>query len=302
MLGGSCHPCCQQTPFFVAGLTLSGWSGWLNAYNGGTSFTELLDRTADPYADNVPKTLASVLTNLHSITPSGAAACTLVSTFPDSVGPRCYGPVLTFSSSQVTLQLTLRINTIGISIGGGPSFTHFVTTTNYTKDRSGFWESKYDDGIYYFYPQDATSFTTTQPIVDINNVGTVAIVQRSDPRLGLGAIFPNYLQFPMRFDLVTGVPEFLGARDFATSQANTGAFTFVPVLNADSLGYRYLVVDNTLGVTRAGWGISRAYWEAFSSNGSMTIENVGTDHGYLPGAGAANGVSYVPSTLIVTQL
>lgn len=300
MLGGSCSPCCEP-PFFFAGLTLSGWSGWLNGYNGGTSFSDF-NRETDPYADNVPQTLVTpglvqgVFTNVIA-----TAACNNLNTLPDNRGPRCYGPVLTFTSSQVTLELTLRINTIGISIGGAPSFTHFVTTTTYTKQRSGFWENKYDEGIYYFTPQDATSFTTTQPIADSTNVGTAAIVQRHQASFGSRAIFPNYLQFPMRFDIVAGVPEFLGPRDFVTGQANTGAFTIVPILTTDAFGYRYLVFDNVQGTTLAGWGISAPYWEAFSSNGTMTIQNVGTDYSYLPGAGT-NNIEYVPSTMVITQL
>jgi hypothetical protein len=173
---------------------------------------------------------------------------------------------------------------------GGPTF--HTCDVEYRKSRASFWENEYQYGVFLFSSGDVFSFTSDSTIFVQSDIGTAAIVQRAWPE-DQGVQWAETWSFPLRVEITNG-PATLTARSPFVYESpgeirfigsgdafGSGALTYAAA-GETGQGLAFLIQLFGFG-TWASYVISHVYWETFSSNGVLTMPDVGVENLPFPG-------------------
>jgi len=291
MLGAACSPCCRR----FLGVTLGGFQNVLHSYNTATSY----NLKTSGYEDGVAVLLQPLVAQFYG---SGAFGPSCHGGSSSGYFNKvCYTPSLTFTATEVRLSLTFSVY---IADGGAGFHT---CELEYRKARASFWENESESGVFLFSSGDVFSFTSNSTYFVESDIGTAAIVQREWPA-DQGIQWAKSLSFPLRVEISNGPEQVTAQSPFVYDSPGFKYFPseadplFWAEARVSALGLTFMITRLVLG-TWAAYLISPVYWEAFSSDGVLTMPGGGVEFFAFPGVvqfagyGTPSGATTVFTTL-----
>lgn len=267
MLGSAGWLCCRR----FLGLTVGGFKNALHCWNTATSYN-----VASCYEQGVAVPLQPLVAPIYT---SGAFGPSCHGGSSSGYFNRvCYTPSLTFTATEVRLSLTFSVY---IADGGANFYTCEV---EYRKPRASFWENEYQDGVFLFSNGDVFSFTSNSANFVQSDIGTAAIVQRAWP-VDQGVQWGETWSFPLRVEITNGPAPLTERSPFVYESPSTITFnagTLFAGTGVSFLGLFFRIQQLGFG-DWAAYLISPVYWEAFSSDGVLTMPGGGVEFFAFPG-------------------
>jgi hypothetical protein len=280
MLGSAGWLCCRR----FLGLTVGGFKNALHCWNTATSYN-----VASCYEQGVPVSLQPLLAPFYTNGPFGPSCHggSLIGAFFNMI---CYTPAITFTATEVRLRLKF-----GVYLAAN----FYTCEVEYRKSRASFWENEYQDGVFLFSNGDVFSFTSDSANFVQSDIGTAAIVQRAWP-VDQGVQWAETWSFPLRVEISNGPAPLTERSPFNYESPSTiefiasggGFLSGLPTYASageTGVGLVFLIQRSGFG-TWASYAISHVYWEAFSSDGVLTMPG-GSVEG-LPFPGVAQIAGY----------
>ena len=304
MLGGSCSPCCSQ-PAAHIGLAMNGWGPSFHCWNTCSQLRGLSTDFPDNSWVEITPSGSSSNGTIQGQPPFYRPG---VQNLSFGSSPRWCRTRVRFTSTSVEVELRMRqeIQTSSASAA--------ETTIVFQKLRASFWEDKTAPGVYVFTKPDAVSFTRestpgwTSLSVSENDIGSFAVVLLAGS--GSGPVYTKPWGFPARVQIqsVTSASGsfsqeyfFAGNNtpiDFSSAGTlcfNNGTLDMISVQAATTMSgatvsafiafifYGFATTSNSNcsgfanvdSAIAAGCFITQVFWEAFSSDGLISLPNQG---------------------------